>query len=209
MNPHSMEIIYHFISKKIKLQSIIVMKMKKTQLQDIADVFTGLSYRRYLDNDGDKFKIIVQRSIKKDGIFNDFEEVNLKTNIKKRYFTEKNDILMKIPYPNNVVCVKNEGLVIGDRIAIIRVNNDNNADFITHLLTNEHIKKQLYENDKMTHTSIKQIKQLELIIPDLKTQEKYGELLNTINEKIIQDKKQVKHDQHLKEAILNNLWGIK
>ena len=70
------------------------MKMKKTQLQDIADVFTGLSYRRYLDNDGDKFKIIVQRSIKKDGIFNDFEEVNLKTNIKKRYFTEKNDILI-------------------------------------------------------------------------------------------------------------------
>ena len=77
------------------------------------------------------------------------------------------------------------------------------------MLTNEHIKKQLNENDKMTHTSIKQIKQLELIIPDLKTQEKYGELLNTINEKIIQDKKQVKHDQKLKEAILNNLWGIK
>ena len=44
-------------------------------------------------------------------------------------------------------------------------------------------------------------------MPDSKTQKKYGELLNTINDKIIEDSRQVEYDRRLKEAILNDLWG--
>lgn len=184
--------------------------MKKVKLDDIAEIFSGLSYRRYLEENGDKFKVIVQRSIKKDGELSDFEELSLKSNIKERYFSHYNDVLMKMPYPYDVVCVKEDGLVISDRIAIIRLKKGYNPDFITHLLTNTHIKKQLHQlgsSEKIPHTSLKEIKQLELIIPDLKTQEKYGELLNTINEKIHEDQRQVDYDRNLKEAILNDLWG--
>jgi hypothetical protein len=63
--------------------------MQKIILNDIAEIISGLSYRRYLDEDGDDFKIIVQRSIKKDGELSDFEEVSLKHDIKDRYFTQK------------------------------------------------------------------------------------------------------------------------
>ena len=42
------------------------------KLRDIADVFSGLSYRRYLEDNGNEFEVIVQRSIKNDGIFDDF-----------------------------------------------------------------------------------------------------------------------------------------
>lgn len=59
----------------------------------------------------------------------------------------------------------------------------------------------------MPHTSLKEIKQLKLNIPDLHTQIKYGELLNTINDKIFEDQRKVEYDRHLKEAILNDLWG--
>ena len=59
----------------------------------------------------------------------------------------------------------------------------------------------------MPHTSLKEIKQLKLIVPDFETQKKYGELLNTINDKIFEDLRQVEYDRHLKEAILNDLWG--
>ena len=59
----------------------------------------------------------------------------------------------------------------------------------------------------MPHTSLKEIKQLMLAVPDFKTQVKYGELLNTIDEKIMEDLRQVDYDRHLKEAILNDLWG--
>lgn len=184
--------------------------MQKIILNDMAEIFSGLSYRRYLDENGDNFKIIVQRSIKKDGELSDFEEVSLKSNIKERYFTQKNDVLMKMTYPYDVVCVKQENLVISDRVAIIRLKKCYDPEFIAHLLTNAHVKKQLHElggSGKIPHTSLKEIKQLRLIVPDLKTQKKYGELLNTINDKIFEDLRQVEYDRHLKEAILNDLWG--
>ena len=184
--------------------------MKKVKLGDMAEIFSGLSYRRYLDDNGDMFKVVVQRSIKKDGILSDFEELSLKSNIKERFFTRENDVLMQMPYPYDVVCVKEEGLVVSDRIAIIRLRKGHDPNFITHLLTNAHIRKQLYElgsSEKIPHTSLKEIKQLELIVPDFDTQVKYGELLNTINHKIHEDLRQVEYDRNLKEAILNDLWG--
>lgn len=184
--------------------------MQKLILDDMAEILSGLSYRRYLDGSGDNFKIIVQRSIKGDGELSDFEEVSLKPDIKERYFTQKDDILMKMTYPYDVVCIKQENLVVSDRIAIIRLKKGYDPDFIAHLLTNTHIKKQLHElggTGKMPHTSLKEIKQLQLMVPDFNTQTKYGELLNTINDKIREDLRQVEYDRHLKEAILNDLWG--
>ena len=184
--------------------------MKKVKLGDMAEIFSGLSYRRYLDETGDKFKVIVQRSIKKDGELSDFDELTLKSNIKERYFTRENDVLMKMPYPYDVVCVKEEGLVVSDRIAIIRLRKGYDPNFIAHLLTNTHIKKQIHElgsSEKIPHTSLKEIKQLELIVPDYDIQVKYGELLNTINDKIHEDLRLVEYDRNLKEAILNDLWG--
>ncbi|WP_405304630.1 hypothetical protein [Methanobrevibacter sp.] len=182
--------------------------MDKVKLKDIADVSSGLSYRRYVDDESQSFDVIVQRSIKKDGILEDFENIRLKQP-KPHYFTKKEDILMKMPYPYDVVCVSQENLVISDRIAIIRLNEGFDASFITHLLTNTHVKKQLYElgsTEKIPHTSIKEIKELELVIPDYATQVKYGKLLNTINEKIAQDLKLVDYDRNLKEGILNKIW---
>ena len=184
--------------------------MKKVKIEDMAEIFSGLSYRRYLDETGDKFKVIVQRSIKKDGELSDFDELTLKSNIKERYFTRENDVLMKMPYPYDVVCVSQENLVVSDRIAIIRLRKGYDPDFIAHLLTNAHIKKQIHElgsSEKIPHTSLKEIKQLELIVPDYDIQVKYGELLNTINDKIHEDLRQVEYDRNLKEAILNDLWG--
>ena len=179
--------------------------MQKIKLPDIAEIYQGLSYRRFLADDGDNFKVIVQKSIKKDGQFSDFKEVKLKGTIKHRYFSQKNDILMKIACPNDVVCIKTEDLIIGDAAAIIRVKDNYNPQFIAHLLNNTHIKNRLSDSGKLKHTSLKAIKKLQLVIPDEKTQDKYAQLLNTINEKIIEDKKQIEFDRHLKDVILNEL----
>ena len=42
--------------------------MNKVKLADIAEVISGLSYRRYKDESEDSYDVIVQRSIRKDGI---------------------------------------------------------------------------------------------------------------------------------------------
>lgn len=184
--------------------------MQNVKLKDIADVFSGLSYRRYLDDDGIKCNVIVQRSIQSDGKLSDFEELTLKDNIKDRFFSRPGDVLMKMPYPFDVVQVQTPGLVISDRIAVIRLDDGHDPSFIAHLLTNAHVKKQLHEigsTERISHVSIKEIKELELNLPDLETQVKYGQLLDTINEKIIQDEKVVEYDRRLKEGILNKIWG--
>lgn len=184
--------------------------MNRLKLKDIAEVFTGLSYRRYLQDDGEEYEVIVQRSIKKDGILEDFETLRINPeNIKPHHFTHKGDVLMKMPYPYDVVCVGQGGLVISDRIAIIRLHDGYDPSFIAHLLTNAHVKKQLYElssTERMPHASLRQIKEIKLNIPDYETQIRYGELLDTINEKIDEDLKVVEYDRNLKEGILNRLW---
>ena len=185
--------------------------MNRVRLGDIAEIQTGLSYRRYLSEEGRQFDVIVQRSIQKDGILKDFEKISLiPQSIKPHHFTREGDVLMKMPYPYDVVCVNRPGLVVSDRIAIIRLNHRHDPAFIAHLLTNAHVKKQLYElssKERMPHASLRQIKELELVVPDLEMQRKYGELLDTINEKLYEDQKVVKYDQDLKEGILNKLWG--
>lgn len=182
--------------------------MNKVKLADIAEVISGLSYRRYKDESEDSYDVIVQRSIRKDGILKDFEKVRL-VKPKSRYFTKSGDILMKMPYPYDVVCVGHENLVVSDRIAIIRVNKNFNPSFIAHLLSNAHVKKQLHElgsTERIPHTSLKEIKELKLIIPDRKTQDKCAELLDLINEKIVADREMLQYDRNLKEGILNEIW---
>lgn len=184
--------------------------MKRVRLAQIAEVQTGLSYRRYLDDEGMDFDVILQRSIKKDGILDDFETVKLNPrHIKPHHFTKKGDILMKMPYPYDVVSVSQEGLVVSDRIAIIRLTENHHAPFVAHLLTNAHIEKQLYEvtsTERMPHASLKQIKELKLVLPDIETQKKYADLLDTINQKVAEDLKVVEYDRRLKEGILNRIW---
>ena len=182
--------------------------MDKVKLKDIAEVTSGLSYRRYLDENAEEYEVILQRSIKKDGELSDFSKLNLK-NVKDHYLSKKGDVLMKMPYPYDVICVNKENLVISDRIAIIRLKEGYDSNFIAHLLTNAHVKKQLYElgsTEKIPHTSLSEIKELELLIPDLKIQQDYGKLLDTINEKIAEDLKVLDYDRRLKEGLLNRLW---
>lgn len=185
--------------------------MRKVKLYKIAEVLSGLSYRRYLADDGEEFEVVVQRSIKKDGILDDFERLRMMSgSIKPHHFTRKNDVLMKMPYPYDVACVSREGLVISDRIAIIRLKEGFDPSFIAHLLTNAHVKKQLYElssTERIPHASIRQIRELELAVPDYETQKRYGELLDLINRKVAEDLKVVDYDRNLKEGILNKLWG--
>lgn len=182
--------------------------MKKVKLGEIAEVISGLSYRRYREEDGRMFNVIVQRSIKKDGVLDDFEKIRLREP-KEQYFTKSGDILMKMPYPYDVVCTRQENLIVSDRIAIIRLREGFDPSFIAHLLTNAHVKKQLHElgsTEKIPHTSLREIKELGLAVPDYETQVKCGELLNTIDEKIAEDLKLVEYDRNLKEGILNRIW---
>ena len=185
--------------------------MYKVMLKDVADVYSGSTFRRYIEKGNGNFKkIIVQRSIQKGRKITDFDEEELSEKINKRYFSKKGDILMKTPYPNDAVCLEEENLIIGDRIAIIRLKEGYDSSFITHLLNNIYVKEQLHKvmsSDRIPQVSIEEIKELKLIIPNYETQKKYGELLDNIDEKINITYKIIEADNELKEGILNDLIG--
>ena len=182
--------------------------MQKMKLNDIADVYSGATFKRYVDREGTLKKVIVQRSIKTGEEITDFDQMKFNDKINGRYLTQKGDILMKTPSPNDVVCVNEEGMVIGDRIAIIRLKEGYDPSFICHLLTNYYVKKQLHKFQTTTvisQVSISDIKQLELIVPSYEKQKEYGELLDSIDEKIKINYQIIESDKELKEGLLNKL----
>ena len=182
--------------------------MDKKRLKEIAHVYSGATLKRYQDENGTLRKVIVQKSIKKEEKISNLNEVKFNEKLNNRYLTQKGDILMKTPFPNDTVHVEDEGMVIGDRIAIIRLKKNYNPSFITHLLNNYYIKKQLHKVKSSSITpqvSIQDIKKLELILPPYEKQKKYGELLDSIDEKINVNYQIIKADEEIKEGIINKL----
>lgn len=185
--------------------------MNTFKLKEIAEVNSGVTVRRYIDEGSNNFKeVIVQKSIQKGRKLSDLQKMEMSSKLNERYFTVKGDILMKTPYPNDVVHVSREGLVVGDRIAIIRVSDGFDSSFIAHLLDNVSVRKQLTKltsSERIPQLSIKDLKEVELQVPDLETQKKYAKVLNLIDERIYTNYEIIDNDTRLKEGILNKLLG--
>lgn len=185
--------------------------MSTVKIKDIADVYVGATIRRYVDEEnGKKTKVIVQRSIQKGQTITDFEEMSISDKINEKFFTQKGDLLMKTTIPNDVVCVEEDGLIVGERIAIIRLKEDCNNNFMAHQLNSEFIKRQIHKlisSSVIPQISVNDIKELEVKIFDLETQNEYCELLDSINERISVYEELKKADQDLQTGILNKLLG--
>lgn len=189
----------------------LLIKEKKIKLSEIAEVNSGVTVRRYIDKGSNNFKeVIVQKSIQKGRKLSDMQKMEMSSKLNERYFTVKGDILMKTPYPNDVVHVSREGLVVGDRIAIIRVSDGFDSSFIAHLLDNVSVRKQLTKltsSERIPQLSIKDLKEVKLQIPDLETQKRYAKILDLIDERIYTNYEIIDNDTQLKEGILNKLLG--
>lgn len=185
--------------------------MNTFKLKEIAEVNSGVTVRRYIDEGSNNFKeVIVQKSIQKGRKLSDLQKMEMSSKLNERYFTVKGDILMKTPYPNDVVYISQEGLVVGDRIAIIRVSDGFDSSFIAHLLDNVSVRKQLTKltsSERIPQLSIKDLKEVKLQIPDLETQKRYAKILNLIDERIYTNYEIIDNDTRLKEGILNKLLG--
>lgn len=173
----------------------------------------GLTFRRYLDEDCEYQKIIVYSSLKPYSQINQFNEEKLNINFDEKYFSRKGDILMKTIAPNTAVCVVDEeGYVVGDKIVIIRLHKNYDCNFIATLLNSMFVKKQLHKymsSSSVKHVSLDNIKNLNLILPDIDQQREYSEIFTLIDEKIITTQKILKSTKNLKDGLINDLLGLK
>lgn len=185
--------------------------MNKILLADVAQVYMGLSFRRYIDENASFEKVITYGSFKAYKGILTLKEESLSNDFDEKYRAKKGDILMKTISPNDAVCVTvDEGCVIGDKIAIIRLKEDINPMFLTYLLNSPYVKKQLHRlNDgKLKNVSIKDIKGLKLKIPDMNEQLKYVEILQLIDEKIKTSEEILKASKDLRDGLINNLLEV-
>ena len=182
-------------------------------LGEIADVFVGVVPKRYLEEGNGNFKsVIVQGSINYGEKLSNLDSMEFSEKLNEKYLTKKGDILMKLTSPNDAIYIEEEGLVIGERIAIIRLNEEYNYRFLAHLLNNSSIKRQLHRvigSGLSPKVSINDIKDLELKIPEADVQNKIAVLLDSIDDRISIYNELIESDKKLKEGILYEMIGGK
>ena len=185
--------------------------MEKKLLGDVAQIYMGLTFRRYIDKNAPNVEVIVYSSLKAyKGILN-LQEETLSKDFNKKYYAKKGDILMKTIAPNDAVCVTvEEGSVIGDKIAIIRLMEDIDPMFLTYVLNSPYVKRQLHRlNDgRLKNVSLNDIKRLKIKIPEKQEQLKYVDILQLIDEKIKTSEEILKSSKDLRDGLINDLLEV-
>lgn len=187
--------------------------MTIVNLGEIADIFVGVVPKRYLEEGNGNFKqIIVQGSMNYGEKLSNLDSVEFSEKLNEKYLTKNGDILMKLTSPNDAIYIEEEGLVIGERIAIIRLLDEEfNYKFVAHLLNSSTIKKQLNRvigSGASSKVSIKDIKDLQLDVPELDIQNKLALLLDSIDDRISIYNDLIESDKKLKEGILLEILEV-
>lgn len=187
--------------------------MAIVNLGEIADIFVGVVPKRYLEEGNGNFKqLIVQGSMNYGENLSNLVSVEFSEKLNDKYLTKNGDILMKLTSPNDAIYIEEEGLVIGERIAIIRLLDEEfNYKFIAHLLNSSTIKKQLNRvigSGVSPKVSIKDIKDLQLDVPELDMQNKLALILDSIDDRISIYNDLIEYDKKLKEGILLEILEV-
>ncbi len=185
---------------KIKSNSYESIRLKKNSIAYI-DVFRGKSPKY---DDKAKNYILNQKCIR----WNDIELEHQKkvnddwySNINSKFFTKKGDILINSTGDgtigrSTIITDKFQGLIYDSHILLLRVNPEIiNSLFLVYFINSALGQKQI-ENiksaiaTKQTELGINNLKNLQFILPDINIQTKIAEYILTLNNKIIELKKQ-------------------
>lgn len=129
------------------------------KLGEIADIKAGLVLSRKkakIKYEVKKeYKVLTLKNIEVDGSFNDEEFELFESNdiLDSQYFTQAEDILIRLSYPNTVVYIeeKHSGLIIPSYFAVIKITNNNfTPQYIAWYLNTDKVKKELLKSQTGT-----------------------------------------------------------
>lgn len=122
------------------------------KLGDIAEIKTGIVLTRKKAElefrVKDNYRLLSLRNIDEDGTFNQqpFEIFASNDRLSSRYFTEKDDIVMRLSDPNTAVYIDQEhtGLLVPSNFVVIKVNDNLILpEYLAWYLNKETIKQEL------------------------------------------------------------------
>lgn len=158
-------------------------------LGDIAEIKTGLVLTRKKAtieyNVQATYKLVTLKNIEEDGRFNNepFEEFQSNEELDQHYFTTEGDVLIRLSYPNTVVCVgkQQSGLLVPSYFAVIRVKHTEFlAEYIAWFLNLDIVKKELERSQAGTRipsTNKNVLKMIEVSSISLPKQQALTEIL--------------------------------
>lgn len=187
--------------------------MKICKLEEIADISIGANLRRY--NGENNMKVILPGSFDKIKGIKDEELKNrsLSDKLNEKYITKKGDILIKSKAPHDALYVDEEGLVVGERIIIVRLKETddskkiNNPEFIAHQLNSKYFQNQIkkVQSGDNKLVPVNKIKELEIKLPSLEIQDDCVFLLELHAKRIIKFNRLIEIESKIRDKLLNDL----
>lgn len=125
----------------------------KFKLGDLADIKIGVVLSRKKDDSiissSSRHKVVSLKSFNEDGVYESSFEDEFTPNEKlsNDYFVKKEDLLVRLRYPNHAVYIDKEceNLTYTSLIARVRLKDERfNPKFITHFLNSRAVRKQLH-----------------------------------------------------------------
>ena len=189
------------------------MQTQKYQLKEIANIITGLPIQRYIDKPESIPQQIIS-NMSKHEIDEEFttEEVYIADDIKKQFLSKEHDILYKVQQQSFAKEITTEtGIIIPNTYLIIRVDPTKvNPTYLANYLNNPQIEYEItrqIESTRILKVNTGILKELTIILPDKKTQDKIATLSIKINQRIQLKKQSMEADEQLINSLYDNVIG--
>lgn len=153
------------------------------RLDEMGEIYNGVRTHRYHDEDGSEYKVFLPTPTNQIS----WQIEKLSSILDKKYFSQKNDIILNLRDPKIVEILDEENVVIPMAFAIIRLNKEYNPEYIYQILKSKHVQNKF--NQYLYGTSLKFInlnilKNVPIEIPPRDIQNQYAKLFNSIDKKI-------------------------
>ena len=192
-----------------------MMLLDYKSLDQIAEIFNGVRITRYIDknNKNTNNKVFTGKLIETPEKELITENIHLNSEIDEKFYSQKGDILLQVIGTAKTTQITEEvGIIIPMNYIILRVNEKYNPTFIYYLLKSVRftdIIERLGEGSNSRFVRITHLKQIKFKIPDIKTQNDYGNLMKLLDEKHKLERKQIEINKKLQTAIIMDKLGDK
>ncbi|MBE6513468.1 MAG: hypothetical protein E7Z75_10080 [Methanobrevibacter olleyae] len=176
--------------------------MTYKKLSEIADIFTGIRTKRYKDIvNGKKTKVLSNNLI--NGKI-EYEEQEI-GKINPKFYSQKNDILIHLSNSTNITLIKEEHIIIPLNYAIVRINSENNPEYVYQILKSQQFQKvadRICEGSSIQFLKINDLRNIKIKLLKLEEQEKYGKIMQLLNKRAELNKKRLEIEEKYQNGIL-------
>lgn len=180
-----------------------VFQITLKKLDEIAEIYNGVRERRY-ENDNTESQKIFQ--LERPSSQLSVSRMELSTNINKKFYSKKGDILVNLSFPHDIFLITEENVLIPSKFAVIRLNDGYDSNYLYQIMnSNKRIFSRLSKGSVLSFLKISEFKSIKLDLPDFEEQKRVGEILRLVDKKIEKQREIIKNEVNFKNSILGEV----